>query len=242
MLALAIDIGNSRVKTGIFKDGSLLSKSSSFANSVSEIQDILSRFPDIKAAVISSVAGEYKELSETVTAHCPLIHVSKDILLPVRIEYTGTAGHDRLAASSYVAVKNPDGISLVIDAGTCITYSLVDKNVFKGGAISPGIDLRYRALNEYTASLPFLKYVNDPVLICGSSTDESIQSGVLNGAVSEVSGMISKYRSEYPQVQVFLTGGYSSFFEKALKNGIFADPDLVLKGLYHILEFNAPIA
>lgn len=240
MLTLSIDIGNTRIKTGVFRNNDLISKGAYIDMPEKGLKDLFLVYPDIKRTIISSVAGEHPEIKKIASEFSQVTILSPSLKLPVTIRYEGTPGNDRIAVASAVSHINENGTSLVVDCGTCITYSLViTGNLFAGGAISPGLELRYKALNAFTANLPLLKFDNEFHHITGSSTSGSIQSGVLNGAVAEVSGMIEKYRHEYPELKVYITGGFSSFFEKALKNGIFADPDLVLKGLNYILQLNA---
>ncbi|MCB0841544.1 MAG: type III pantothenate kinase, partial [Bacteroidetes bacterium] len=125
---------------------------------------------------------------------------------------------------------------LVIDAGTAITYDFATANgEYKGGGIAPGMAMRFRALHEFTARLPLVSSQSD-VLLIGDSTTASIQSGVQWGIIAEVEGMISYYKSQIsPDLQVFLTGGDSGFFENHLKNINFADSNLILKGIHYIL-------
>lgn len=240
MLTLAIDIGNSRVKSGVFHNNKLISKGAYVNLPEQALTEIYHTYPEISHTIISSVAGDYQNIRSVAKNNSIVVDLTPELKLPVSINYNGTAGYDRIAVSAAVSVLNPGGNSLVVDCGTCFTYSIVlTGNLFIGGAITPGLDLRFKALNEYTANLPLLKYDNDFHHVTGTSTNESILSGVLNGSAAELSGMIDHYKKEYPELNVYLTGGFSSHFEKALKNGIFADPDLVLKGLNHILLLNA---
>ena len=129
---------------------------------------------------------------------------------------------------------------LVIDAGTCITYDLVNtNNQYLGGAISPGIEMRFNALNKYTGKLPLIQMRNYDG-ITGKTTEESILSGVLNGSINEIKETIRLYEEQYPDIKIVITGGDAKFFAKALKSSIFADPFLVLKGLNEIVDHNTP--
>lgn len=239
MLSLAVDIGNSRIKTGVFRNKELVSAAAYSSLLPQTLEDIYKSFEGITHTMISSVAGDFTDLVTAASAHSIVLKLSDKLTLPVNIRYDGTPGNDRVAAASAVSFINPQGNSLVIDCGTCITYTLVlTGNLFTGGAISPGIETRYKSLHTFTANLPLLKFDNDFHHITGSSTTGSIHSGVLNGALSEVKGMIQMYEKEYPGLKVYLTGGFSGFFEKGIKNGIFADPHLVLKGLNNILHLN----
>lgn len=239
MICLVVDLGNTLCKYAIMLNGQIVSKGAYPVLLNEHIDAIFSTYPDIRHCIFSSVRGKDPDLLGSLSSHCHTIELSKELPLPIGMNYSGNPGNDRLASAVAAAVLNPAGNSLIVDTGTCITYTVVHSNIFIGGAISPGIDIRFRSLNEFTANLPLLSLTEEAIALCGNSTDASIRSGVINAVKLEVDGMISRFEAEFPQLKVFLTGGYSGFFEKALKNGIFADPDLVLKGLYHILKFNA---
>jgi type III pantothenate kinase len=162
--------------------------------------------------------------------------------LPIRLNYATphTLGMDRIAAVAGASAHFEKRDLLVIDAGTCITYDFLNKDlIYSGGAISPGIRMRFKALHTFTGQLPFINWKNgDHAEMTGDSTETSIVSGVVNGAISEVTGFIDHYRSHYDNLQVVMTGGDLETFDKALKNRIFADPNLVLLGLNKILRYN----
>ncbi|MGB5270960.1 MAG: type III pantothenate kinase, partial [Eudoraea sp.] len=149
-----------------------------------------------------------------------------------------TLGMDRVALATAAFYFNPDANTLVIDAGTCITYDMInDYGEYLGGAISPGLRMRYKALHEHTSKLPLLepKNYND---IIGNSTDASIHSGVLNGICREIDGVIGQYQSRFEDLTVILTGGDAQILSKRLKNTIFAHSNFLLKGLNYLLEYN----
>ena len=132
----------------------------------------------------------------------------------------------------------PNQNVLAIDAGTCITYDFTDKKSnYWGGGISPGLMMRFNALNTFTAKLPLVVPLGNPALI-GNSTETAIQSGVVNGVTAEMDGIINRYEQKYPGLRVILTGGDGPFFENRLKASIFASPDLVLLGLNSVLIHN----
>ncbi len=127
---------------------------------------------------------------------------------------------------------------MIIDAGTCITYDFVNKNKeYLGGAISLGIEMRYKALHKYTSKLPLLEK-NIPSNFIGKTTDENIHSGVNNGVLNEINGVIEQYERENPFLTIVLTGGDTYFLAKQLKSSIFANPNFVLEGLNTILIYN----
>ena len=132
----------------------------------------------------------------------------------------------------------PGKNALLIETGTCITYDFIDSDgLYHGGGISPGIRLRFKALHTFTDKLPLIEPEKDPALI-GDTTENAILSGVINGVKAEVSGLISSYESNYENLTIILSGGDLVYFDKNLKNNIFAVPNIVLKGLNIILEFN----
>jgi type III pantothenate kinase len=160
--------------------------------------------------------------------------------LPIKILYATpqTLGVDRIAGSCGALQLFPGKNTLVIDAGTCITYDFTDSSKqYYGGSISPGLKMRFQAVHTFTARLPLVSPAENPELI-GNSTETSIQSGIVNGTVAEIDGIIDRYRQKYPDLQVILCGGDGPFFENKLKASIFASPDLVLIGLNSVLIHN----
>jgi type III pantothenate kinase len=149
-----------------------------------------------------------------------------------------TLGKDRLAGVVGAMQLMPASDILVIDAGTALTYDIVTSSgEYLGGAISPGITMRYKALHTFTNRLPLLDY-NDDAQLIGYDTSSCIHSGVLNGAAAEMEGIIQQYRQIYPGLRIILTGGDQNYFDKRLKIKTFAAPNLVLEGLNLILDFN----
>lgn len=168
------------------------------------------------------------------------VFLDETVSLPITVRYKtpATLGKDRLAAVVGANYLQPGKDLLVIDAGTAITYELIDASgTYWGGNISPGMTTRFRALNQFTQKLPLVAETEDIPLI-GTDTETAIQAGVVNGIVYEMDGYIEKLRLKYPNLLVFLTGGHSFYFERRLKNSIFADINLVLTGLNRILEYN----
>ena len=160
--------------------------------------------------------------------------------VPITVKYKtpNTLGKDRLAGVVAAAVLYPNKNVLVIDAGSCITMDYIDKNkVYFGGRISPGIEMRYNSLKKFTKNLPKLT-INTSFNLIGNDTNSSIVSGVQSGILAEVETIITDLRKENESLFVVVTGGDTIFFENTLKNSIFADPFLVLKGLNEILKYN----
>ena len=149
-----------------------------------------------------------------------------------------TLGVDRIALVSGAVKKFPNKNILIIDAGTCITFDFVnDKTVYFGGAISPGIEMRYKSLHAFTSKLPILEK-NYPQNFIGKNTIESINSGIVNGVTQEIKGVINQYKKKYTDLTVVLTGGDINFLAKQLKSSIFAHQNFLLEGLNEILIFN----
>ncbi|WP_316928119.1 type III pantothenate kinase [Gillisia marina] len=149
-----------------------------------------------------------------------------------------TLGNDRIALVSAASKLYPNQNVLVIDAGTCITFDIKNiENEYLGGAISPGLQMRYQAMNTFTENLPLLE-PEEAVDLIGNTTIKSIQSGVIFGITAEIDGVISMYNSQFKDLTIILTGGDSVFLCKRLKNSIFANSNFLLEGLNYILEFN----
>jgi type III pantothenate kinase len=149
-----------------------------------------------------------------------------------------TLGLDRLAAAIGAHGLFPDEDLLVIDAGTAITFDLIERNgTFAGGNISPGLRIRFRALHEFTKKLPLIE-ASDDFQVIGQSTEEAIRAGVINGMVFEIDGTIDLIRKKIPEIRPVLTGGDAHFFERRLKNPIFVKFEVTLIGLNRILEYN----
>lgn len=172
------------------------------------------------------------------------IELSGKTSLPVKNLYKTpeTLGKDRIANAAGANYYFPGRNVLSIDAGTCIKYDFVNsENEYSGGAISPGLDMRFKALHHFTAQLPLIKKMKSGgENLIGQTTKDSILSGVQNGVMAEISGIINQYRDKFKKVSVIITGGDSIFINTLVskKNRIFAVPDLTLLGLNIILDFN----
>lgn len=233
---LAVDYGNSSAKVAIFDQQRLVERLT-FARA-DELKDFLHR-STAENFIISSVTTEAETVASWSNAKNKFI-LSHTLPLPVKILYATpqTLGVDRIAGSCGAIQLFPGRDTLVIDAGTCITYDFTDSSgQYYGGSISPGLKMRFQAVHTFTARLPLVNPAGNPDLV-GNSTETSIQSGVVNGMVAELDGIIDRYTSKYPDLQVILCGGDGPFFENMLKASIFASPDLVLIGLNRVLIHN----
>ena len=160
--------------------------------------------------------------------------------LPITSQYATphTLGVDRIASVAGANFLYPGKNCLVIDLGTCITYDLIDQSgVHHGGGISPGLEMRLKAMHKFTSKLPLISMKGKPDLI-GKTTKECMQSGALNGTIAELEGIIWRYRQLFKDLVIIFCGGGAIFFESKIKDDIFALPNLVLTGLNHILRFN----
>jgi len=238
---LIIDVGNTKVKLAIFDNQKCVKKASStHGKFLNKIKTLHKDYPSIENAIISSVGNissdDLKQLKELFK----LLVLSSSTKIPFEncYETPTTLGVDRIALVSASVNKYPDKNVLIIDAGTCITYDFVtDQNKYLGGAISPGIRLRYKSLHNLTASLPLLD-TKPPKNLIGNSTSQSIHSGIINGILKELDGIVHEYEKKYQDLTVILTGGDAKFLSKQLKISIFANSNFLLEGLNFILEFN----
>jgi len=243
-MKLAIDVGNTLTKVALFR-GSELAELNTFENfSLLKLKHLLSEFGGENITdlytIISAVKEYDKEIRSYLNDNYYFIELSSKTLLPIEICYKTpkTLGNDRIAGVCGASALFRGENILVIDAGTCITFDFIDKGKkYFGGGISPGIDIRFKALNTFTGNLPLVNRAENFNLI-GTSTAESIRSGVLNGVLAEVEGIIKYYEDEFGRLKIIFTGGDTIFFDKRLKNVIFALPNLVLNGLNEILDFN----
>jgi type III pantothenate kinase len=234
---LVVDYGNSAAKVGIFDHQNLLEKL--VLRSPEELRSYLTQSTATNV-LVSSVKEDADEILSWTTQAKKKFKLDHQLPLPIANRYKtpNTLGVDRLAGVCGAQQLFPFQHCLVIDAGTCITYDFIDKDGnFLGGGISPGLAMRFKAVHTFTAKLPLISAKADVPLI-GDSTETCIQSGVINGMVEEITGIIDRYRKKYEGLRVILCGGDSLFFENQLKASIFASPELVLVGLNSILNYN----
>ncbi|PHQ57260.1 MAG: pantothenate kinase [Lutibacter sp.] len=237
---LVVDIGNTRIKIAVFKNGKLIHNETINTKSLLiEARELIKKF-ECTNAIISSVGSVKKSEIDKLRAEIKLIELNFKTKVPFKSRYSTpkTLGVDRIALISSAISKFPKKNVLIIDAGTCITYDFLDsKGYYFGGSISPGINMRYKSLNTFTEKLPLLAPIYTSQLI-GETTEGSIHSGVINGVISEIDSFIDKYRKINKDLTVVLTGGDTNFLTNKLKNGIFANPFFLLEGLNDILNHN----
>jgi type III pantothenate kinase len=238
---LAVDIGNTRVKCGLFNAHEALEEFVSDKEPVYVIKDIYEQNQGIKAIIISSVRksvdAELIPIPETIHH----VVLDSDTPLPFTNLYKSpkTLGRDRIAAIAGAVVQHPLKNCLVIDVGTCLTMDIVNgKGEYLGGSISPGIKLRLTSMHVGTANLPQIDFDGLLPEQIGTNTEDCMKSGAVNGMLNEIRGTISVLQNQFDGLQVLLTGGDAKLFENELKSGIFANPNLVLQGLNEILLYN----
>ena len=243
---LTIDIGNTRAKYAVFNDNIIIE--TSFFNPYSnDLKDVINKHPQIRKGILSSVGGKIKECLEQLK-NIEIITVSASTPLPFEIGYEKKSqfGSDRMVAVAAAMAEKPDQNSLIIDIGTCITYDIItSEKQHYAGPISPGINLRFKSMNDYTEKLPLLDSSHlsaischhvDGNIIC-TSTEQCLKEGVLTAISIEIEGFIKKYSNIYKNLNVFITGGDNIFFENKLKNCIFAGANFTFNGLRYILNY-----
>lgn len=229
---LVIDFGNTRIKSALF-DGNKLVEQHVFA-CLDELKQKTFNYDNLIISNVSYPEDELKSLFPTA------IFISTQLKMPFSLNYLTphTLGVDRLALAAGAISIHPHQDVLIIDMGTCITYDFVEQgNNYQGGAISAGLQLRAKALHNFTHKLPLITTIQESQLV-GHSTDQSIKSGLVNGISFEIEGFISEYQQKHPNIKVFLSGGDAKFFESKIKQSIFVEPNLALLGLNKILQEN----
>jgi len=237
---LILDFGNTRWKLALFKGKEMLDLKLVDSNKPGEALSWIRSLPGYAYCMLSSVVEIPPMLLQSLKQTGGFFELTEASALPITNLYFSPAslGKDRLAAAAGAAALFPGRDVLLIIAGTCITYEIVTaKAEYLGGAISPGINMRFRALHTFTGKLPLIPFQEKQIMV-GRDTESAILSGVLNACVFEIEGFIEHYRKMYPALQLVISGGDSAYFEKRLKSSIFAAPNIVLKGLNEILDHN----
>lgn len=237
---LIVDIGNTRVKYALMEGASCLVLYSTADFELEVVREFLLKASGVvQWAIVSSTRSDEEPVADALrglglqvlcfTADCP-VPLKNDYLTPQ------TLGRDRLAAAVGADTLYPGRAMLIVDFGTAITCDLVTEQTFRGGFISPGMQLRLRALNDYTARLPLVAPPSETLWV-GRTTEEAISQGVEQGIVGEIEGHIARFGEKFDDLLIIFTGGDAKHFVKRIKNTIFADCDLVLLGLNRILAY-----
>lgn len=239
MITVAVDLGNTRNKVSFFKDRELLSH---IVLTDSEIEKLELEFNRLQpGCIILSSVVNINPLSELINRYkIKTVDLQYNTPLPIGLDYNTpeTLGLDRIANAVAAEKLYPNKNVLIIDAGTCIKFDFISSDkIYRGGAISPGIEMRFKSMHTFTDRLPLIETIK-PFNVCGKSTEEAMTSGVLNGVKHEMEGFINDFQALYPDLLVLLTGGSAKLLDKEFKNSIFAHPFLTAIGLNEILYFN----
>lgn len=239
-MILTVDIGNTRIKCAVF-EGNTQIDTFFFTKKdfQKKIENILKTHQKITHLVVASVGDVEKESFLEFKKELKVHFISHKDPFPFFNDYETpqTLGIDRMVLAAGAIFQFPNQNRLVIDAGTCVTFDFIDdENRYHGGAIAPGLRLRYESLHNFTAKLPLLT-LESPKDLIGKSTSESIHSGVVNGLVYEIDGFIDEYRARYSNFIIILTGGDTDFLAKRLKNTIFANSNFLLESLNQTFQY-----
>ncbi|WP_289664590.1 type III pantothenate kinase [Flavobacterium panacagri] len=239
-MVLTVDVGNTRIKASVF-EGSTALENFIFEKKelVEKIKNILEKFPNCSDLAVASVGNIEKQAFLTFEKEIRVHFFTHEDVFPFHNKYATpkTLGIDRMILAAGATLKFPKQNRLVIDAGTCITYDFIDENDnYLGGAISPGLRLRYESMHNYTARLPLLT-LEVPNSYIGNSTTQAMHSGVVNGFVYEIDGFIDDYRRDFSNFIIILTGGDADFLAKRLKNTIFANSNFLLESLNQTYQY-----
>jgi type III pantothenate kinase len=240
-MLLAIDVGNTRIKAAVFEGYNLkklyVLEKESFQK---DLKNIFEKHEIISDVWVSAVTDIHKETFTDLPEELNIHFISHLDFFPFLNFYKTptTLGLDRMVLATGAVLQFPSTNRLIIDAGTCITYDIVDANDdYLGGAISPGIRLRYESMHQYTSKLPLLT-LEIPENYIGNSTSQSMHSGIVHGVLNEIEGYVSMFIGDYENFTIILTGGDSDFLAKRLKSTIFANSNFLLESLNHLFQFN----
>ncbi|MGZ2371247.1 type III pantothenate kinase [Ancylomarina sp. YFZ004] len=238
---LIIDIGNTQTKYALFHNEEMLEFCVSQAQDIALVEKWQKKYTSLSAAIVSSVQGKPDDFLKVLGLKIPqLIFFDQNTPTPLENLYESkeTLGYDRLAACVGANTLYPNVNLLVIDAGTAITFDFVNnENQYLGGTISPGLNMRFKALNTFTKKLPLLEK-SDTFDLFGKNTTQAITSGVQNSLLFEIESYIRQLKEKYPKAKVILTGGDSEFIHSNLKNEVSLSKGLLLSGLNAILNYN----
>ncbi|MEZ5032560.1 MAG: type III pantothenate kinase [Saprospiraceae bacterium] len=235
---LILDIGNTRIKGGIFEQAHLTEAETFTAMTPEDLTAWVQPFR-ISRAMISATGSIPEWLPGWLDAMVPWMELDHHTPLPFTNAYRTpeTLGRDRIAGLAGALALGYQPPFLVIDAGTCITVDLLEEGLlYRGGSISPGLRMRLQAMHSFTARLPLAEWQDDPPWP-GTDTAGALLAGAQWGGICELEGMITRYRQKHPNLNVIVTGGDLVFLANHLNSVIFAHPELVLIGLNQILTY-----
>ena len=239
---LVVDIGNTRAKLAVVAEGEVVAQRSVERLRAQDLDGMLAAWPGVRRAIVSSTRGSASEAAEWLRRRVAyVLEFGSRTPVPIGNAYATpeTLGCDRLAAAVGAATRCPGRNALIVDFGTAVTVDLLTADgVFRGGCISPGATTRFRALHDYTASLPLCEACEAWEEV-GTTTRSAVVAGVMQGLAFEIEGHVREAERRYGDLCIFFTGGEAKYFAKRIKNTIFADCNLVFCGLNRILEYNA---
>ena len=238
---LIVDLGNTLAKFFLYKNGQCAKEHEvNKENFRDTAESLILSHKVIKGLIYSDVSNQGGDFFENFSNQFPVIAVSSNMQLPFINSYQSpeSLGSDRIVLVAAACKSHPNTNVLIIDLGTCITYDFLDtNNIYQGGAISPGFEIRYKSLNQFTGNLPLLD-THEGQSPSGKNTEEAIHAGIYFGIIDEINARINYYELKYDSLTVILTGGDANKLPKTLKNSIFAHPNFMAEGMFHLLKLN----
>ena len=236
-MKLAIDIGNTFIKCGIFHKQKIVDRAS--VQSAEELLSFFKKYKLSKIILSSVVPNKSKEFINYLNKrfNLPIYVVNyKNTNLKLKVQEPSSVGNDRVC-NIFSAIKLYSSPLIVIDFGTATTYDVVNsREEFIGGIIAPGVETSAENLISKAALLDDISF-DFPSKVIGNNTKNNIQSGLMFGAVSQVEGLVNKIETESKtKYTVILTGGFSSLLSSHLNTSHIVDVDLTLKGMFYIEE------
>ena len=240
-MKLVLDIGNTLGKLVVYEqEDEVFRTQFKLVEMHATLIDLFFDFPEIKQAILCSVVSIEPQIQLFLKEKTILLEVNSEMQLPFenRYETPETLGADRIALVAAAVFMYPGKNCLVVDTGSCVTYDFISSNgIYRGGAISPGLQMRFKAMHEHTNKLPFVT-LKEEFIALGANTQNSILAGAVNGLVFEIEGWQSSLGRTYEDLTLILTGGDAQFLSKRLKNTIFAHSNFLVQGLCQLLDYN----
>lgn len=240
-MKLVLDIGNTLGKLVVYdQEDEVFKTQFELGEMHATLIELFLNFPEITQAILCSVVSTEPQIQLFLKEKTILLKVNSQLKLPFenRYETPETLGADRIGLVAAAVFKYPGKNCLVVDAGSCVTYDFISSDgIYRGGAISPGLQMRFKAMHEHTNKLPFVTLKEEFIAI-GANTQNSILAGAVNGLVFEIEGWQSSLEHTYEDLTLILTGGDAQFLSKRLKNTIFAHSNFLVQGLRQLLDYN----
>ena len=238
---LIVDLGNTLAKFFLYNNGQCVKEHKvNKENFRDTAESLILGHKVIQGLIYSDVSNQVGDFFEKFSNQFSVISVSSNLELPFINSYQSpeSLGSDRIVLVAAACKSHPNTNVLIIDMGTCITYDFLDaNNIYQGGAISPGFEMRYKSLNQFTGNLPLLD-TDEGQSPSGKNTEQAIHAGIYFGIIDEINARINYYKLKYDSLTVILTGGDANKLPKTLKNSIFAHPNFMAEGMFHLLKLN----